>query len=111
MKSTVLIIGFVFPEPNSSAAGTRMLQLIHFFISQNYTIVFATSCKKSDNAFDLSALNIQIVEILLNDSSFDNFVNELNPAIVLFDRFMTEEQFGWRVAQSCPNALRILDTE
>ncbi len=111
MKSTVLIIGFVFPEPNSSAAGTRMLQLIHFFISQNYTIVFATSCKKSDNAFDLSTLNIQIVEILLNDSSFDSFVNELNPAIVLFDRFMTEEQFGWRVAQSCPNALRILDTE
>ena len=111
MKSTVLIIGFVFPEPNSSAAGTRMLQLIHFFISQNYTIVFATSCKKSDNAFDLSALNIQIVEILLNDSSFDSFVNELNPAIVLFDRFMMEEQFGWRVAESCPNALRILDTE
>jgi glycosyltransferase involved in cell wall biosynthesis len=111
MKSTVLIIGFVFPEPNSSAAGTRMLQLINFFISQNYTIVFATSCKKSDNAFDLESLQIEVVEILLNDSSFDSFVKELNPNIVLFDRFMTEEQFGWRVAESCPNALRILDTE
>ena len=22
-----------------------------------------------------------------------------------------EEQFGWRVAQTCPNALTILDTE
>jgi hypothetical protein len=30
---------------------------------------------------------------------------------VLFDRFMMEEQFGWRVAENCPNALRILDTE
>jgi glycosyltransferase involved in cell wall biosynthesis len=30
---------------------------------------------------------------------------------VLFDRFFTEEQFGWRVEQACPNALRILDTE
>jgi hypothetical protein len=30
---------------------------------------------------------------------------------VLFDRFMMEEQFGWRVAEKCPNALRILDTE
>ena len=89
MKSTVLIIGFVFPEPNSSAAGTRMLQLIHFFISQNYTVVFATSCKKSDNAFDLESLQIEVVEILLNDSSFDSFVKELNPTIVLFDRFMT----------------------
>ena len=95
MKSTVLIIGYVFPEPNSSAAGTRMLQLIDFFINQNYTVVFATSCKKSTNAFDLESLNVQVVEILLNHSSFDFFVKDLNPEVVLFDRFMTEEQFGW----------------
>jgi glycosyltransferase involved in cell wall biosynthesis len=30
---------------------------------------------------------------------------------VLFDRFMIEEQYGWRVMENCPNALRILDTE
>ncbi len=24
---------------------------------------------------------------------------------------MLEEQFGWRVEQQCPNALRLLDTE
>jgi glycosyltransferase involved in cell wall biosynthesis len=30
---------------------------------------------------------------------------------VLFDRFMIEEQYGWRVGEQCPNALRILDTE
>jgi hypothetical protein len=30
---------------------------------------------------------------------------------VLFDRFMIEEQFGWRVAENCPDALRVLDTE
>ena len=111
MKSTVLIIGYVFPEPNSSAAGTRMLQLINFFINQNYTVVFATSCKKSTNAFDLESLNVQVVEILLNHSSFDFFVKDLNPEVVLFDRFMTEEQFGWRITENCPDALRILDTE
>ena len=48
---------------------------------------------------------------MLNCSSFDHFVQELNPSIVLFDRFMSEEQFGWRVAENCPDALRILDTE
>jgi len=111
MKSTVLIIGYVFPEPNSSAAGTRMLQLIDFFINQNYTVVFATSCKKSTNAFDLESLNVQVVEILLNHSSFDFFVKDMNPEVVLFDRFMTEEQFGWRITENCPDALRILDTE
>jgi hypothetical protein len=49
--------------------------------------------------------------IALNSSSFDVFVKQLQPSIVLFDRFMIEEQFGWRVAENCPNAVRILDTE
>src|SRR5690606_3496594 len=35
----------------------------------------------------------------------------LQPDLVLFDRFFTEEQFGWRVEQTCPHALRVLDTE
>lgn len=107
----VLIIGYVWPEPKSSAAGSRMMQLIYFFQSLNYPITFASPCAKSDNAFDLTTIGINQVSIALNASSFDVFVKELNPNIVLFDRFMMEEQFGWRVAEQCPNALRILDTE
>ena len=111
MQSTLLVIGFVYPEPNSSAAGSRMLQLIAAFQAQNYNVVFATSCKKSDNAFDLESIGVSVVQIELNHSSFDVFIKALNPSCVLFDRFMTEEQFGWRVAEHCPDALRILDTE
>lgn len=111
MKPTLLVIGFVYPEPNSSAAGTRILQLIEAFQSQDYNITFATTCKKNEHAFDLESIGVSVVEIELNHSSFDEFVKTLNPAIVLFDRFMTEEQFGWRVSEQCPSALRILDTE
>ncbi|WP_341217111.1 glycosyltransferase family 4 protein, partial [uncultured Wocania sp.] len=111
MRKHLLIIGFVWPEPKSSAAGSRMMQLIDVFQSANYQITFASACAKSDNAFDLKTIGIEQVSIKLNHSSFDVFVKELNPNIVLFDRFMTEEQFGWRVAEQCPNALRILDTE
>ena len=111
MPSTLLVIGFVYPEPNSSAAGTRMLQLIEAFQAHDYKVTFATACKKSDHAFDLESIGVELVEIQLNHSSFDVFVKTLNPAIVLFDRFMTEEQFGWRVSEHCPDALRILDTE
>jgi hypothetical protein len=111
MRKHLLIIGFVWPEPKSSAAGSRMMQLIEVFQTQNYQITFATACAKSDNAFDLTTIGINQVLIALNDSSFDVFIKELNPDIVLFDRFMIEEQFGWRVAEQCPNALRILDTE
>ena len=107
----LLIIGFVWPEPKSSAAGSRMMQLIEVFLSQNYQIIFASPCAKSDNAFNLASIGVSQVSIELNHSGFDDFVNELNPNIVLFDRFMMEEQFGWRVAEQCPDALRILDTE
>jgi glycosyltransferase involved in cell wall biosynthesis len=107
----LLVIGFVWPEPNSSAAGSRMMQLIHFFKSQNFTITFASPCAKSDRAFDLTTIGIEQVPIKLNDESFDTFIKKLGPDIVLFDRFMMEEQFGWRVTEQCPNALRILDTE
>lgn len=111
MNKKLLIIGFVWPEPKSSAAGSRMLQLIAFFQKENYTITFASPCAKSDNAFDLTTIGITQTAIALNHSSFDVFIKDLNPSIVLFDRFMMEEQFGWRVAEQCPDALRILDTE
>ncbi|WP_239970608.1 glycosyltransferase [Confluentibacter citreus] len=107
----LLIIGFVWPEPKSSAAGSRMMQLIDIFQSQNYQITFASVCAKTDNAFNLEDIGINQVTIELNSSSFDVFVKKLHPDIVVFDRFMTEEQFGWRVTEQCPDALRILDTE
>ena len=110
-QSSVLIIGAVWVEPTSSAAGSRMLQLIDYFIENNYTITFATTSLKNENSIDLHSLGIKVVSIELNAASFDEFIAELNPEIVLFDRFMTEEQFGWRVAETCPNAIRILDTE
>ncbi|WMI64571.1 glycosyltransferase [Aestuariibaculum sp. YM273] len=111
MSKQLLIIGFVWPEPKSSAAGSRMMQLIHFFQSEHYEITFASSCAKTDNAVNLEEFGINQVFIELNNSSFNAFVKDLNPDVVVFDRFMTEEQFGWRVAQECPGALRILDTE
>ncbi|MFV0540738.1 MAG: glycosyltransferase [Aestuariibaculum sp.] len=107
----LLILGFVWPEPKSSAAGSRMLQLIYFFKAKNYNITFASTCAKTQNAFDLNNIGIDQVTIKLNDSGFNDFVKTLNPNVVLFDRFMVEEQFGWRVAEQCPKALRILDTE
>ncbi|MEL0457098.1 glycosyltransferase family 4 protein [Flavobacteriaceae bacterium SZ-1-7] len=111
MAKKLLIIGFVWPEPKSSAAGSRMMQLIEFFKGQNYQISFASACAKSENAFDLTSIEVSQVPIKLNHYSFDEFLKGLQPDVVLFDRFMVEEQFGWRVAEHCPNAIRILDTE
>ena len=107
----LVIIGAVWPEPNSTAAGSRMLQLIALFQKQDYEITFLCSAMPSDFSFDLSTISVKTQTIQLNDSSFDNLIKELNPNVVLFDRFMIEEQYGWRVMEQCPNAFRILDTE
>ncbi len=110
-NKSVLIIGKVWPEPNSSAAGTRMLQLIHYFKKENYQVTFLSHAKQTDFQEDLSQLPISIDSVEVNSSAFDERIKELNPQIVIFDRFMTEEQFGWRVMDQCPSALRILNTE
>ena len=107
----LLIIGFVWPEPNSSAAGGRMMQLISLFKKQGFSITFASPAQDSDFMVSLADFQVDKVAIALNDSSFDLFLKELQPDIVLFDRFMIEEQFGWRVAEICPDAIRVLDTE
>ena len=106
-----LIIGFVFPEPQSSAAGNRMMQLIELFQSLGYSIYFGSTAQNMDFSEDLSKLGVEVISIELNDASFDAMLLALQPHVVLFDRFMMEEQYGWRIAQHCPNAIRILDTE
>ena len=88
-----------------------MMQLIVLFQEENYQITFASTAAVSERTANLQAQNISAKNIKLNDASFDAFIKELNPEVVLFDRYITEEQFGWRVAENCPNALRVLDTE
>ncbi|MEA9975615.1 MULTISPECIES: glycosyltransferase [unclassified Pseudomonas] len=106
----VLIIGYVWPEPRSSAASGHMMQIIDCFLEQGWQITFTSPAAAGEHKADLSALGVCEITIELNNSSFDTFITELNPDIVLFDRFMMEEQFGWRVEKHCPNALRILET-
>ena len=87
-----------------------MMQLIECFLSQGWQITFSSPASEGEHKADLAALGIAEVSIELNNSSFDVFITELKPDIVLFDRFMMEEQFGWRVEKHCPDALRILET-
>jgi len=88
-----------------------MMQLIELFLGEGYKITFASAAAESPYRMDLKSIGVEQIAIELNNSSFDIFIAELHPSIVLFDRFMTEEQFGWRVAECCPDTFRILDTE
>lgn len=102
----LVIIGLVIPEPASTAAGHRMMQLIQLFSEADFKISFLTA---SNNLEFSEKIEIQKIEI--NNESFNEKIRNLNPDVVLFDRYVTEEQFGWRVSENCPNAVKIIDTE
>lgn len=110
-KKKVFFIGLVWPEPTSSAAGWRIIQLVQLFQRFDYQVLFGSSAQKSEFSFPLNSLSVEEVQLTLNDSSFDDYIQELSPDIVVYDRFMIEEQFGWRVKEFSPKSIQILDTE
>jgi len=107
----ILVIGYVWPEPNSSAAGSHMMSILRLYKQQNWQVEFATPSQPTEHMIDLASEGISSQSITLNCDSFDTYITDYQPDIVMFDRFMMEEQFGWRVEKNCPNALKILDTE
>ncbi|MFA7687190.1 MAG: glycosyltransferase family 4 protein [Moheibacter sp.] len=117
IQNKVLFIGLVWPEPTSSAAGKRILQLVEFFLNRGNEVVFSSAAAKSqasfcfDDAEQMFFNSVKEIPIQLNDSSFNEFLKAYHPDIVVYDRFVSEEQFGWRVSQECPDSLQILDTE
>ena len=74
-KSTIVFfIGTVFPEPKSTAAGTRILQLIKFFQNQGFDVVFGSASKHSPQSFDLNSIGVKTINLKLNDISFDEYI-------------------------------------
>ncbi|WP_010182879.1 glycosyltransferase [Aquimarina agarilytica] len=110
-SSKLLIIGHVWPQPNATAAGEHMLHLIHFFKDLKYQIFFVSAAQQPSDFNVFENLVIQTASVAINDDNFDTLLLDYAPDVVLFDRFMVEEQFSWRVKKECPNAIRILDTE
>ena len=101
----------MWPEKISSAAGIRTECLIETFQSAGHEVWFASAAKNTDFEKHLQDLGVRTSKVILNDSSFDLWVSELRPDAVIFDRFVVEEQFGWRVRSACPEALRIVDSQ
>jgi O-antigen biosynthesis protein len=106
----ILIIASVWPEPNSSAAGARTMELIRVCLEHGWSVTVASASALSEHRADLAAIGVAERVIALNCDSFDEVVRELAPDVVVFDRYFTEEQFGWRVERACPSALRVIET-
>ncbi len=84
--------------------------MIRAFQDLGCELIFASQAKENTFSEELAREKISIKTISANDSCFDPWIQEIKPDVVIFDRFMTEEQFGWRVQEQLPDAVRVLDT-
>lgn len=109
-KNKVLFVGAVWPEPSSSAGGSRLMHLIDFFLNNQFEVHYCSAAIKTPWMSDIEKIGVKVFSIVLNDTSFNEQVADIDPNVVVFDRFMMEEQFGWRVSESCPDAIRVIET-
>jgi glycosyltransferase involved in cell wall biosynthesis len=79
-------------------------------MQSEHTVKVVSPCKTNIYRELLELEGVDTCVLPANDPKFDEFILYYKPEVVIFDRFMIEEQFGWRVALHAPNALRILDT-
>ncbi|MGE3262259.1 MAG: glycosyltransferase [Bacteriovoracia bacterium] len=110
MKSAVFFV-YVWPEARSSAAGVRTHDLLRWLLSDGWKITAVSSSKPSQYSEELEKMGIAVSTCAANEASQDEFLRALAPALVLFDRFVMEEQFGWKAREFWPNALVLVDTQ
>ncbi len=109
--NTIAIIGYVWPEKDASAAGMRTWNLLQIFKEADYDVHYLCGAKENVWTKRVQDMGAHTHSITLNHDSFDTLIKKISPHTVIFDRFITEEQFGWRVEQSIPQAIRIIDTQ
>lgn len=107
----ILCIGHRYPEPETTAAGRHLIDYLLFLKAENFKVHFASTSKKTPYSFDFGAHQIQTTSVHLNCSSFQEFLKDLQPQIVIFDRINSYEQFAWQCKEVVPDALLVLNTE
>jgi len=105
----------VWPEPYSTAAGTRalfFLDTIRDARAQDSVCVAACSSLNHEACVQLKVRYpaFRFESVAPNDPGFDSLIQEFQPDVVQYERFMIEEQFGWRVVANRTGVLQLLDT-
>jgi glycosyltransferase involved in cell wall biosynthesis len=106
----VLWITTVWPEFRSSAAGVRIWNVARILRAMGHEVVFGSSSREGEWKKKLEKEGYRTLHCAPNSPEFDVALKALEPQCVIFDRFMIEEMFGWRVSEILPDAFQILDT-
>ena len=122
-KGAVLFLSFVPLSPETSAAGVRTRDLMEGFLKAGFSDVHYACASKMDEQ-ENREVNKQLVErgvkfyanaIPNREDAFKTVLEECgkrNPIdVVVFDRFLAEEAYSFRVREMCADALRVLDMQ
>lgn len=109
----VIFFGTIWPEPSASAAGVRTMSLLKITREMGCDVHFCAPARihmAPIAVFDTLGVKAHGLGAI-NSAEVDDCVQEIQPDLVIFDRFITEEMFGWRVRNVCPEAAHVIDTQ
>lgn len=107
-----LFFVYVWPEPLSSAAGVRTRALMQALHNAGWRVSAASPSGTSRYSEELNSLGISTLTCDPNISpATEAALSPLDPDLVVYDRFVMEEQFGWRARALWPEALHVVDTQ
>ncbi len=108
VKPQALFFANVWPEPRSSAAGVRTVELTSFLQELGYDVIGVSPLAPSEHSEAREGVRTLTVDP--NSSSDFEVLRTFSPSLIIFDRFYTEEKYGWRARELWPEALQMIDT-
>ncbi len=100
----------LWPEPRSSAAGVRTFEMSHFLLRLGYELVAVAPGEATLHSGAWEKAGVRTLTCDPNSSVSAKILETLSPDLVFYDRFYTEEKFGWRARELWPDALQVVDT-
>ena len=92
-------------------SGLRDWNMVKGFLQQEWQVLYSSQSKENQFSKLLEKEGVTTVRHASNDGRFDEWIKNEQPDFVVFDRYVTEEQFGWRVKEHSPSTVQILDTQ
>lgn len=111
---TLLYLLSYWPKKNHSAASERIFCHITHLLEGGFNVHVAADGPPPQDLeleFAPKLCTLPVLErFKINDPNGINIIRAINPQVVLFDKYTTEEKYSWQVFHGAPEALRILDT-
>jgi O-antigen biosynthesis protein len=112
MSRTAVFFVYVWPEPLSSAAGLRTLELMRYLQGSGWQVKAVSPSRESPHRQALEKMGVGTHSADPNFSAeVEGAFSTFSPALAIFDRFVMEEQFGWSARAAWPNCLQLVDTQ